>query len=81
MKELTIKDLNPVLVARFGHAAIEVYLNMANLANESQLVNSHEYAIGDCLLAKLNLLKKGKRIRKHKPRLIKPSSKKYRALT
>lgn len=65
MRELDIRDLNQTLVSR-GFERAKGMLDLANLVNIMYAKTSdHKYLIGDCALAKLNLLRKGKRVRKN----------------
>jgi hypothetical protein len=64
---LTIKDLNQVLLKLYPEHTKGV-LDACNLVNDmysSITMECHKYLLGDCVLAKLNLLKKGKKIRKN----------------
>ncbi len=56
LKDLTALDLNPSALKRRRTWAIAM-LEAANLINETYSTSTiHLWAIGDCLLAKLNLL-------------------------
>lgn len=65
MKELTIRDLNPTLLS-MGFERAKGMLDLANLVNAMYARSStHPYLIGDCALAKLNMLRKRKRPRRN----------------
>lgn len=65
MKSLLLKDLNPKIFKRRPEWALGM-LDAANLINDmysSCILN--EYLIGDCILAKMGVLKPGKKIRRN----------------
>jgi hypothetical protein len=56
LRSLNLSDVNRTLLRRQGVYVLGV-LDAANLANELYASSSsHPFAIGDCILAKLNLL-------------------------
>lgn len=62
VKPLELSDLNPKII-RSEEARVAMLL-VCNVLNEMYSSSStHTYLLGDCVLAKLNMLKKGKRVR------------------
>ena len=63
----SLEDLNPHLVNQGGRTGwADGALAAANLAGEMYNQSSnHPYDLADCILGKLNLLKKGTRIRRN----------------
>lgn len=62
-----LEDLNQHLITKGGRTGwADGALAAANLAGEMyNQSSSHPYDLADCILGKLNLLKKGKRIRRN----------------
>lgn len=64
MKSLTLTDLNQTLVRRDKVRATAL-MDFANLVNSLYGRSStHPYLIGDCTLAKMNMLRAEKRVRR-----------------
>ena len=62
-RELTEADVNPDLL-RMNPEFVKGALAIANMINSNYAERDpHPYLIGDCAMAKLNLLKRGKSIR------------------
>ena len=63
----SLEDLNQHLVSQGGRAGwADGALAAANLAGEMyNQSSSHPHDLADCILGKLNLLKKGKRVRRN----------------
>lgn len=67
LRERTFKDLNPDIYMYKDYTTLylEAVLRTANLASTYNSVSTHEFDLGDCILAKMNLLKPGLRVRKN----------------
>lgn len=66
MKELKLSDLNQTLV-KANPIRAQAMLDFANLTNAmyGSLSTPHTHLIGDCVLGKLNMLRRGKQIREN----------------
>lgn len=67
MNDLKPDDLNQTLAKKNPDRALAM-LDFANLVNSmyGNLAQPHTHLIGDCVLGKLNMLRRGKRIRRNK---------------
>jgi len=73
MRPIKISDLNRAIVKRWGIDRSQGFLDACNIVNEMYSRSStHPHLIGDCVLAKINLIRSNKRIRKNP--FVKPTN-------
>lgn len=57
LRERTMRDIWPLANKLHGTVKIQALLNAANLASTYNCSSCHSHDLGDCILAKLNVLR------------------------
>jgi len=57
LRERTRRDIWPLAVKLHGTVRINALLNAASIASSYNSTSSHPYDLGDCILAKLSVLR------------------------
>lgn len=65
MRARTLEELNQPMLRHTGTAYAKGMLNAAALASEYNSSSRHSHDLGDCILAKVNLLSHRSRIRRN----------------
>lgn len=65
LRERRLKELHKLAVKTHGTVRAQAILDAANLASSYNCASTHSHDLGDCILAKLNLLSLRFRIRRN----------------